>query len=240
MNRARRTGTLSPSEKQRRQKKLLLALSPVLLLLLVWQGPKTLSALRGGEAAPAEATPAATQAPASPAAAADERGATAPGHGPAGAAALPDTDDVPTAGPGQLVSFTRFVGKDPFRQQVSEPEAPTSEDVEAAPPATEAARQAPAGEDAEASSTWDADDEVAVLAVNGRRSELRVGASFPQGDGVFRLVSLTAGTARVGLVSGTFSTGKKTIALAPGERVVLENEANGVRYVVRFLRVAAR
>ncbi len=236
MTGSRREATAS--EKQRKQRKALLVLTPVLLLLLVWQGPKTVSALRG-EQAPTTATPPTTQAPAASEAMSTTQSAAGTANpDPTATAPLPDTDPQPTADPGQLVSFTRFVGKDPFRQQVHESsDVASSGGVESAAAPADTAPAPTTGETAP-SSTDAGEDEVAVVEVNGRRSQLRVGASFPTGDDVFRLVSIRGGTARVGLVSGTFSTGKKTIALAPGERIALENEANGTRYIVRLVRVA--
>ncbi|MDQ3866444.1 MAG: hypothetical protein M3304_06400 [Actinomycetota bacterium] len=237
MTGSRREATAS--EKQRKQRKALLVLTPVLLLLLVWQGPKTVSALRGEQAPATTATPPTTQAPAAPQATSTTQGAAGTANpDPTATAPLPDTDPEPTADPGQLVSFTRFVGKDPFRQQVSDTsDVPSSGDVDDGTPPADTAPAPTIGE-TEPSSTHAGEDEAAVVEVNGRRSQLRVGASFPSGDDVFRLVSIRDGTARVGLVSGKFSTGKKTIALAPGERIALENEADGTRYVVRLVRVA--
>ena len=110
--------------KEARQKKLLLVLAPVLLALLAWQGPGILKAFTGGDAAP-EPTSQEAQ-PSSTGAGADSVGEDAsattadePAGSPNGATKLPDTDVPPPAGSGQLVAFDRFVGKDPFRQQVT-------------------------------------------------------------------------------------------------------------------------
>ncbi len=235
MSRATRRPS-NQSEKERKQKKALLALSPVLLLLLVWQGPKTLGALSGS----GEATPP----PAPPAAAASSTQANPPATetGPSATetettSSLPESDEAPSADPGQLVSFTRFVGKDPFRQQVGQPTTSASEESAPAESATEGSAPDEAADVGGGGAGDDGGDEFAVLTVNGERTRVPVGGAFPADDRIFTLVDLEGETARIGLVNGKLSTGKRAVAVAPGERVVLENEANGMRYVIRLVRV---
>jgi hypothetical protein len=103
----RLTAAALQAQKDAKQKKLLFVLVPVFLLVLVWQGPKTLKAFQGPSSAPpppaatvtTSTTPSVT--PGSP---------TPPSNG----TSLPDTDVVPKPLDGQLVAFNRFHGRDPF------------------------------------------------------------------------------------------------------------------------------
>jgi hypothetical protein len=125
--------------KQAKQKKIAIGLVIALVLVLAYQGPKTLKMLKGpGGAAVATdgsdptALPAGVEAPAgtpapttaTPAAGAPTAPATVPATGAAPTGAEPQpgvlaNSDVPVAaGVGQLLSFEQFVTKDPFKQQV--------------------------------------------------------------------------------------------------------------------------
>ncbi len=92
--------------KEAKQKKLLLGLVPVFLLLAVWQGPnmyKQLFAAPASEAAPATAT---TPAPGAQ---------PAPGNPPAASTGgLADNEPLPTAASDQLSSLSRFGARNPF------------------------------------------------------------------------------------------------------------------------------
>lgn len=122
--------------KQAKQKKIAIGLSTLLVLVLAYQGPKTLKLLKGPSAAATAtdgsdptALPAGVEAPAgtsapttTPAAGAPTLPATAAGAPPAGVGSQPAVlanSDIPvTAGEGQLLSFEQFESKDPFQQQV--------------------------------------------------------------------------------------------------------------------------
>jgi hypothetical protein len=108
-------------QKEAKQKLLLLALAPVLLGLLAWQGPKTYKALTGGNAQPPPTVT--TIAPTTTGSTSTT--ATPTPSGVTGAIGLPDSDPLQTPGLGQLVVFNRFVSKDPFR---SKPTVSTSTD----------------------------------------------------------------------------------------------------------------
>lgn len=199
-------------QKEAKQKKLLIVLAPIFLALVVWQGPKMLKAFQGTEAPPppAATTPAD---PAAPTAAAPAAG-TPPPPQPAG---LVDTDVPSAAGPDRLVSFSRFDGRDPFG-------APGGG---AAP---EAGAPAPDGDDDEALTS-------AVLEVNGTSETVAVDGEFPAGDPTFRLVSVAAGRAVIGLVSGSFERGEETVELAVGEELELVADPDGTRYTVTLVSV---
>jgi hypothetical protein len=190
------------AEKTRKQKILLLALVPVFLGLLVWQGPKTYKALTGGSAP----TPPPVATPTTPAPTGTTTTTTIT---PTPSGGLADSDPQPSLLEGQLLSFSRFSGRDPFR-----------------PPG--------AADDDDSPST----SEDATVEVNGTAEDLSVGDTFPADDPTFELVSTGAGTATIGLVSGTFSNGDETITMNVGETLVLQAD-DGARYAIKLVSVAA-
>jgi hypothetical protein len=202
--------------KEAQQKKILIALAPVLLGLLAWQGPKTYNALMGGSAAPA--TPPATTAATTttPSSGPLPTGTTPPPPtgSPTSATSLPNSDPLLPPGAGQLIVFSRFLGKDPFR---AKPSAATSTD----------GTEGPTGNASSAS-----------LEVNGTTEEVKIGETFPAGDAAFRLVTAGGQSAEIGLASGTFSNGEETIAVNVGETLVLISDPDGKRYAIKLVGVA--
>jgi hypothetical protein len=190
------TEALLAAQKAKKQKILLIALAPVFLGLLVWQGPKTYNALMGGSPPPPP-LPVATPTPAGP------TSTTPPGE-------LPESDPQPDPLDGQLLSFSRFSGRDPF-----------------VPPS-----QPGAGNDDAANA------EATRIEVNGTAENLSVGDSFPADDPTFRLVSVSTSSADIGLVDGAFSNGQETITINVGETLVLQAD-DGARYAIKLVSVAA-
>jgi hypothetical protein len=202
-------------KKEAKQKVLLIALAPVFLGLLAWQGPKTYKAFTAGSAAAPPVAPA-------PTTTAPTTGTTpAPPSGqPASKTGLPESDPAPQAGEGQLISFSRFIGKDPFRGDPATRTQTPSGGTTPPPPA-----DAPAGTSAS-------------IEVNGTAQDVEVGDKFPAGDPVFRLAEINAQSAVIALVSGEFSNGKKTITINVGETLVLLSEPDGKRYAIKLISVA--
>jgi hypothetical protein len=75
----------------------------------------------------------------------------------------------------------------------------------------------------------------ARISVNGRIQVVRVGTSFPSANPVFRLVSVKGGVARIGIASGSYSSGAQTVSLTAGRTLTLVDTADGIRYQLRFL-----
>ena len=239
--------------KEAKQKKILLFLAPVLLGLLVWQGPGMLSAFTGGGGTKeSTAPPAPTFAPPPPggAAPAPPAAATPPAAGQAGAqlpaaapeeAGLPDTDLPVEAEQGQLVTFSRFVGKDPFKQQLLDAPEGGSPSPPGSPPTSGAIVEPPPPPPPPAATDSSASGETAAtsarIEVNGSVQTVRVRATFPAGDPVFRLASIRGGTVRIGLVSGSFEGGARTVEVRVGESVVLVSQPDGLRYTIKILRL---
>ena len=232
---------LDPKAKEKRQKIVAAVGGVILIALLIWRVPPMIALMNKkpvtSSATPAAAAPVVPGAPAVPA-----------GGSTGDTAQLADSDISPTAGPGQLVSFGRFVSKDPFVPQSGRrcvdsagvtivcpagtasgtgskktPKRPIKEpelDVEVpSPRSTPAAR---AG---------------AQISVNGATDGVAVGATFPSGDPVFRLVSIAGKTAKVAIDGGSYASGNATLTLRRGEPVTLVNTADGTRYRVVLVAV---
>ena len=76
----------------------------------------------------------------------------------------------------------------------------------------------------------------ARITVNGRVQVVRVGTSFPSANPLFRLVSVGSnGVARIGIASGSYSSGAQTVSLVPGRTLTLVDTADGIRYQLRLL-----
>ncbi len=97
------------AQKDAKQKKLLIILVVPFIALFAWQGPKTLKALQGGSPPPP-----ASAVPATPTTSVPTGTPTLPGTGSDQGGVLPDSDLQPDLLDGQLVSFSRFSGRDPF------------------------------------------------------------------------------------------------------------------------------
>jgi hypothetical protein len=138
---------------------------------------------------------------------------TTPTGSPTSATSLPDSDPLLSPGAGQLIVFSRFVSKDPFR---GKPSATSSND----------GTEGPTGNASSAS-----------LEINGRAEEVKIGETFPAGDPAFRLVTAGGQSAEIGLASGTFSNGQETIAVNVGETLVLISDPDGKRYAIKLLGV---
>ena len=103
---ARRNAADIQKAKEAKQKKVLLLLLPLFLVLVAWQGPKMYKALFA-QPAP-EATPVAT----TPSPTVPGAPTTATGAPPTGG--LADSEPLPTARSDQLLSFSRFTARNPF------------------------------------------------------------------------------------------------------------------------------
>jgi hypothetical protein len=75
----------------------------------------------------------------------------------------------------------------------------------------------------------------ARISINGRVQIVRVGASFPSANPLFKLVSVKNGVARIGIASGSYSSGARTVSLGAGRSLTLVDTADGVRYQLRLL-----
>ena len=216
---AKKTAEKQLKAKEAKQKKVLIVLAPIFLGLAVWQGPKMYGQLMGGSTPP-EATPAATTAPT---ATTPVPPGTAP---PPPAGVLADTDVPPEANPTKLISFSLFLGRDPFLS----PHPPTDSGSSPTTPTTPTTPgSGPGGSE---------DEELtAVIETNGVSETVSIGEEFPASDPTFTLVALTLEGATIGVVQGMFETGEATIEIEVGEEVTLVAAPDSTQYVVKLVDV---
>ena len=243
------------AKKAAKQKKLLIFLAPVLLVAVALQLPKLLggdeeaaptetSAVEGAESgepasadgsspgdAPGAVPPVAPGAPGDPFAGAGGIGAVPT---VARLAEVSDSDPLAAADISELISFSTFVGNDPFVQLVE------------APPAAEES-SAPEGGDKPGSDDPGAApgdpgtvDTLAILEINGEQEVVQVGDPFPADDPAFKLVSIDGEAAiAFGLVEGSFSSGIETLDLETGKSITLVSQPDGFRYTIRLVQITA-
>jgi hypothetical protein len=78
----------------------------------------------------------------------------------------------------------------------------------------------------------------ALISVNGLSELVSTGGSFPTtspsagSNGLFELRSLTAKTAKVSVVGGSYASGSQTLTLTVNKPVTLVNTADGTRYTL--------
>jgi hypothetical protein len=233
--------------KAAKQKKMVIALSVVLVLAMGY-AVKTMKSMGGGPAAaPVEATTSVTPNPNAPQPAAASPVATAAAPTLAGAAlgALPATStSVPTAdlvsavrpaaATGQLQSFSRFYSKDPFAGGAGSSPATTTTTTTSSgsgssgsggaaspPPAVPAPPTPPVTS--------------AVISINGVGESVAAGGAFPAASPMFQLVSLTAKTAKISVVGGSYATGAPTLTLTVNKPLTLQNTADGTKFTILLL-----
>jgi hypothetical protein len=230
--------------KDRRMKKVAAGLAVVLALVLAFEVPKMLKSSGSSSSTPPAATTTSTPGVTTAAPSTTGPGTAAAASLPATSSKLTNSDTQPRVGKSQLFSFTHFAGKDPFVQQVKDvvPGAGT-----AASGSSSAGSSTSAGTSTKIASpgttaavTHHRGRTLAVtgaarISVNGRIQVVRVGASFPSANPLFRLVSFSGGVARIGIASGSYSSGAKTVSLASGRTMTLVDTADGIRYQLRLL-----
>jgi hypothetical protein len=220
--------------KAAKQKKLVILLAVIFLVVAGVQGPKFWKQLHpkpAGEAAPT------------------------PGSVPATSATDTATAAATPAASGRLHTFRHLKLKDPFRALVTVPVADTSSSAppdnaaKAKPPAEKQTEPkqpkpkqpkpaaAPAASGTVSFSAAQPPPNAAIVTTNGRKQLVYVGDGFPTADPVFRLVALANKAVRVGVLGGSFTDGLPTIKLARGKPVTLANEADGSRYVIKLVRL---
>jgi hypothetical protein len=228
-----------PKAKARKQKIVAGVLGVLFLGVMAYQAPTILGLFSGGSSEVAsEPAPPAPPAPAAPVGATPVP-AAAPAAAGGGAAQLVDSDPAPAPTQGQLVTFDRFETKDPFAQQAEPPTPNAAPPAPAAPEGGAPNRRLaevepqPPAPTAPASSAG-----TAKISVNGVATDATVGGTFPKGDPIFKLLSMTRSSAKVGIADGTYATGAQAITLRKGGKpVTLMNTADGTTYVLRLLSV---
>jgi hypothetical protein len=232
--------------KDRRAKKLAIGGAVLLVAVLAFEVPKVLK--HGGSSSTTPPAATTTAAAATPTASAS----TAPGTAAAAAlpttasTKLPDSDRAPKVSKSQLLSFSHFAGKDPFVQQVSAASGPSAGAASGAIPPSTPTGVIPATPTATATSVHVggsaaspartlAKTGAVTLSVNGTVQTIRVGASFPSSNPLFRLVSVAHGVVRIGIANGSYASGTQTVALSAGRTLTLVDTSDGARYKLRLV-----
>jgi len=227
------------SAKAAKQKKTLIVLSCVLLITGVYAF-HTMQGLHGKTPSPVAAsvvtTPGST--PSSPAATPTPAATATPASAPSATATTPSSFVLvaavkPAAGTGQLQSFSRFESKDPFAAngpKTASASASSSSSSSGSASATGSAGKAAAPKALPTS---------AVIAVNGVAASVSLDADFPVSvdptqNGLFHLVALTASSATVTVVGGSYASGAATLTLKVNQQVTLVNTADGTRYTLQL------
>jgi hypothetical protein len=245
--------------KQAKQKKIAIAGTVVLVLVLAISVPRTMKMMHRSSGPPPPPPAAVTPPAGAPTLAAPTLQGAAPT--PATGTGVLATASGPSSAQTRLQSFGRFETKDPFQQQLSQdgaaptatpapapvtapaapatsgggggstPAVPTAPTAPSAPAATPSAPSAPSVPTPAPAPTS------AVISVNGTLVPVTKGSDFPQPSSdepdatpYFHLVSLTAKTAKISIAGGSYSNGAKTVTLRVNKAVTLVNTADGTRY----------
>jgi hypothetical protein len=243
MSRKKRAQDLRAA-KDARMKKIAIGGAVLLVAVLAFEVPKMMHGNKTSSTAPATTTTAATT-PGAPTSTAAPTPTATPAVTPVAAAIavtptastkLTNSDMEPKLQKSQLYSFTHFAGKDPFVQQIKTSTADTSlgGSTTSTSPAPPAAGQTAAVSHKGPSRLLAANGS-ARIAINGQIQVVRVGAVFPSSNPLFRLISVANGVARIAIAHGAYSSGAKTVSLAPGRSLTLVDTADGIRYRIRLL-----
>jgi hypothetical protein len=254
--------------KQKKQKMFVAVGGVLLLAVLAFQVPrmmKQMNQLNGNASSSSSAATTTTSTTPVPAGTPPADGSLTPptlsgpataSPAPASSSGLADSDPAPAAQDGQLVSFSRFLAKDPFSQQIEQ--NPSSGDSGDAGGGTKSkpgkgsgsgsgagdGKPVPpsAGGGSGGGSTTPtppaADPTKATISINGVSEDVQIGGAFPTAQPYFKLVSLKAGEARIGIAGGSLAGGDQTVALVKGKKLTLQNTADGTRYELVLVATA--
>jgi hypothetical protein len=154
-------------------------------------------------------------------------------------AMLTDSDPPPRAGAGQLVAFGRFASKDPFAQQVDPDKGVAGPKPESGGTPARPGTTAPGVPPGVVAPSPSGPVTSVVIAINGVEETVTVKSEFPKEEPIFRLVSATATSARIGIAGGALASGEATVTLRKGKPLTLVNTADGVRYELKLVGTGA-
>lgn len=214
--------------KAKRQKIIAAVLGVLLVGVLAYEVPSLMKSKK-----PPVSSAVATPAPTAGVPVAGGPVTAAPIAAPVPSTTLSDSDPLAQASSGQLLSFDRFSSKDPFIQQAG---AAASASTRPSPAKTKKPEPKPPVAANPTPPTLA--PTAARISVNGIRELVDLGKTFPSSDPVFRLVSLTRTTAKIGIAGGSLSTGDATATLTKGKKVTLMNTADGTRYELILLSLS--
>jgi hypothetical protein len=223
--------------KQKKQKIMAGVLGVLFLGLVAFQFPRVMKHLNQKPAVAATATTTAstgTPSLAAPTLAGSEQAtSSAPGG-----SSLTSGDVPPPAQDGQLASFSRFASKDPFAQQLGDE---TTGGSSSGPGPSSGGGSTPSssggGSPSSSGGLQSPGPGSAVISVNGTLMTVSVGTDFPQATAsdpaaqpLFHLISVTAHSAKISIVGGSYSNGTHAVTLRENRPLTLMNTADGARY----------
>ena len=153
------------------------------------------------------------------------------------------SSDAPAApSTAKLVSFSLFVSKDPFQQQVSASTPPpdgSGTTVGTTTATTPTTPPPPPPPPPGSTTTSSAPPTSATISVNSTTETVSVGKTFPAAapQPFFQLVSLTRTAAKIGIAGGSLTTGQNTVTIPVGKTVTLMNTADGTKYTIKLVSV---
>jgi hypothetical protein len=232
--RQQQAATDKTKAKAQKQKRLVIVLCVVLGLVLVYEVPHTMKLMKKNSPAP---VPAAATAPTETTTIPGVAAST-PGQQASGA---PETTILAsvqaTPDPGQLTEFTKFASKDPFVASVQPRSGDGGEGSSGG--STPSGTGSSPGSGSTPPVPPSPAPTTAVISLNGELMSVNTGSAFPVSGAtydrvgsLFQLVSLTAKTAKVAIVGGSYADGSNTLTLDVGKAVTLQNTADGTRYTL--------
>jgi hypothetical protein len=232
--------------KQKRQKIVAAGLGVVFLAVAAFQGPKLWKQLHppASQATPSynerqTTTTAGTPSLAAPSLSGGQTPAAPSSSDPSLASSTP-----PKVADGQLSSFSLFASKDPFAQQLSDdPTASTGSSSSGSSSGGSKSGSSGGGSSSDGSGSSSGGSAsaptpgTAVISVNGTLYSVAVGNNFPDASAtdpsiqpLFHLVSVTAHSAKISIVGGSYANGAPVVTLQENKPVTLMNTADGTRY----------
>ena len=225
--------------KQKKQKIILAVLGVVFLGVLGFQGPRTWKQLHPAPPVQSSSSSTTTPTTGTPSLAAPTLGGsqtpsatTTPGSSLA-------SSSPPAVADGQLTSFSLFASKDPFAQQLSEKSGSTGSSGSSSSGGSTAGsgqNAKPSGRSGGGGASAPTPG-TAVISVNGTLYTVAVASDFPEASAtdasivpLFHLISLTAHSAKISIVGGSYSSGAPAVTLRENKVVTLMNTADGTRY----------
>jgi hypothetical protein len=221
--------------KQKKQKIIAAVLGVLFLGVLAFQVPRVMKQLHPkpppvAASSTTTSTPGGTPSLAAPTLA----GAEQPAATSSGSSGSLASSGVPVVQDGQLASFSLFASKDPFAQQLSEDNVTSTG-------SSGSGGSGGSGSSGSGSSPASSGNAPApgsgVISVNGTLYEVSVGTDFPQASTsdptlvpLFHLISLTAHSAKISIVGGSYANGAGAVILKENKPVTLMNTAEGTRY----------
>jgi hypothetical protein len=221
--------------KDRRMKKIAIGGGIVLVALLAFEIPHFMGGKKTAAPPAATTVTGATTTPGTTAPATSTPTTAPVTAAPAASAKLTNSDLPPRSSKSQLTSFSTFASKDPFVSQIPADSAVTGPGSGSGSTSAPASGTPTSSGPVVTSTRTLAHSGAVMLRVNGKRESVRVGASFPSSNPVFRLVSVTNGAVRIGIANGSYASGAQTVVLRPNRTITLVDTTNHAHYKLQLL-----